>query len=156
MKNQKVFKLKLDPNATGALNNLMFKKTNSCSYFIFEDIDEIKKLNVMWRNGQTVEELSDNETLLKQHEGTEKLMKVEMVATSVKKNIYTDTTVFGIRKNNTSPIVITDGIHRVIGIFKAISKDPSIKNKICLRILLCESPNFNQLEDYNMSIINKR
>lgn len=156
MKDQKTFKLKLDTNANGALNNLMFKNANSCSYFIFENVNEIKELNVMWRNGQTVEELSNNETLLKQYKGKEKLTKIEMVAKAIEKNIYTDTTVFGIRKDNTSPIVITDGIHRVIGIFKAISKDPSIKNKICLRVLLCESPDFEQLEDYHMSIMNKQ
>jgi hypothetical protein len=81
-----------------------------------------------------------------------KLRKINQSKQAVLENTFTDTTIFGMRKDETSPIVITDGIHRAIGIQKALNEDTSIKSKIYLRLLLFEGNRISELADYNLSI----
>src|SRR3989344_7710752 len=104
--------MNFDANATGLLGNA-FSKHTTCGYYTVE-LELIKDMFVNWRNKKTLNEMLEDGNI-PDHEKTEKLRKINLVKKAVLENIYTDTTIFGMRKDTNTPIVIIDGIHRAIG-----------------------------------------
>lgn len=139
----------LDKNATGALI-MMIQKCTNFEYLIV-NLSLLGDMYVMWRNKKTVLELVNDENIPKDKMG-KKIHRIEFFKNVVLKNTHTDTTIFGMRKDQFSPIVIADGIHRSIGIQRALQVDPNIKEKITLRILLFEGVSIYSLDDYRLSI----
>lgn len=82
------------------------------------------------------------------HEWEQKQKKFNFFKDQILKCNFFDTTLFVVRKDNKSPSLLIDGVHRALGVQKAVFENPNIKAKINLRILLIESPNMNKLEDY--------
>ncbi len=70
-------------------------------------------------------------------------------------NRFTDTTLIGMRKNKIFPIVIGDGIHRAVGIYKAYLRNNNIQDKLNLRLLIFEGEPISQFDDYKLSILEK-
>jgi hypothetical protein len=140
---------KLDSNADGALR-MMISKAKNFHYFIL-DLSQLGDMCVIWRDRKKITDYLKDENI-PDHQKVEKLKKINQSKNMVLKNIFTDTTIFGMRKDTNSPIVISDGIHRAIGIQRAIVEQPSVKEKICLRLLLFEGPDVAELEDYKQSI----
>lgn len=140
----------LDENATGALRMIASNATKA-SYFSNVNLERLKEMYVIWRNRKSVLELSSDENIPEDNK-EDKLKKINFFKHAVTNNSYTDTTLLTMRKDETSPIVITDGIHRSIGIIKALIKNPNIKKKVNLRIVLFEGGKIAELEDYKLSI----
>ena len=141
----------LDQNATGALHMMLNSMCSSITYLEKFDLEHLGKLYVIWRNRKTVNVLSNDENI-PDYNKQEKLIKINFFKDATLNNIHTDTTIFAMRKDENSPIVITDGIHRAIGINKAIRESPKIIQKINLRILLFEGNGIQNLDDYVLSI----
>ncbi|MCL4365701.1 hypothetical protein M1437_00560 [Patescibacteria group bacterium] len=139
----------LDDNGTGAFLMLL-RAATTCKYIIM-NLDELSNMCVMWRDKKLLKEYLLDENI-PNHQKDEKLRKINQSRKAVLENIYTDTTIFGMRKNANSPIVITDGIHRAIGVQRAVTEQPAVKEKICLRLLLFEGEGIASLDDYNQSI----
>ncbi|QQG40519.1 MAG: hypothetical protein HYV37_03040 [Candidatus Levyibacteriota bacterium] len=140
---------KLDQNATRAFS-MMLSNSDQVSYFII-DLDILGAMYVMWQNRKTLTELSQDKNI-PNYEKEDKLRKINHFKKVVLGNLYTDTTIFGMRKDDNSPIVISDGIHRAIGIQRAFMENPTIKEKMTLKILLFEGNGLGKLEDYYKSI----
>lgn len=124
------------------------------TYHEVNDIVNLGKYYVMWRNRKNIEEMASDDSNIPKHELKKKIGKINFFMETVLENIYTDTTIIGMRPDQNSPIVVGDGIHRAIGIFKAYLKENSIKNRVTLRLLLIEGQHIAYLEDYKLSINN--
>ncbi len=120
-------------------------------YLVNFDLDNLQYMFVMWQNRKSIMDLTNNSNI-PNHNKEDKIRKIEYFKNAVLQNRYTDTTLFAMRIDKDSPIVITDGIHRAISIQRALVEDPSIKEKINLRILLFEGKRFEELDDYRLSI----
>lgn len=140
---------KLDQNGTGAFF-MMISQLIGVSYLVV-DLNTLGNMHVVWQNKKTLSELSKDENI-PNYEKVDKLRKINHFKKAVLENFYTDTTIFGMRKDDNSPVVISDGIHRAIGIQRAFMENPTIKEKITLRILLFEGNGIGKLEDYYKSI----
>jgi hypothetical protein len=140
----------IDQTATNVLHRTM-SSVNNFYYLARFNVDYLKNMYVMWQNKKSVLDLADDNQL-PDHNKAQKLKMINYFKNAVLKNIYTDTTIFGMRKDENSPIVITDGIHRAIGIQKALLEDPSVRDKINLRILLFEGKDIASIPDYRLSI----
>ena len=138
-----------DVNATRALEMALSKST-TIQYLKSVGIKHLGEMFVMWRNKKSIHELSEDKNI-PNHNKKAKLEKIEFFKRKILENSFTDTTLFGMRKNKDSPIVIIDGIHRAIGIYKAYLNDKQIEKKVCLRILLCDGENIAELDDYKLS-----
>lgn len=146
----------LDTNATGALHMMLSSNTLSkISCYEKFDLEKLGELYVMWRNRKNVNELSVDENI-PDHNKKEKLDKISFFKNAVLNNFYTDTTLLAMRKDSNSPIVITDGIHRALGINRAIIEKPDLIKKINLRLILFEGEGIQNLEDYTLSIPGER
>ncbi len=146
--------MKIDSNATGFLKMVLETKV-TVTYYCEVDIKELGKHYVMWRNRKNVEELAkddDNIPYQSELDKKNKLKKINYFKKMALKNKHTDTTLFGMRPNQESSIVIGDGVHRAIGIFKAYLKKKPIKNSINIRLLLIEGEHIALLDDYKLSI----
>ena len=141
----------LDNNGTGALNMALFARP-SLGYFVI-DPTELKDCFVIWRNKKTIHEMATNDENIPKHNQEEKIDKIKLVEKSVRKNEFTDTTLFGMRKDRNSPLVITDGIHRAIGIYKVLLKNPKLKEKMMIRLLLVEGDHIENIDDYRLSVV---
>jgi len=139
----------LDNNATGAL--LMMISTASNFIYTIIDLNNLGSMRVMWRDRKTLTDYLKDENI-PNHNKEEKLKRINQSKKIALMNLFTDTTIFGMRKDINSPIVISDGIHRAIGILRAFVEKPSIKEKICLRLLLFEGEGISKLDDYKYSI----
>jgi hypothetical protein len=140
----------MDNNATGAFY-MMINACKMCQYIVV-DLDELQHMYIMWRQGKTVLEYTTEQNIPEDDSKPEKIRKINQSKKAALENLFTDTTIFGMRKDENSPIVITDGIHRAIGIQKAINEDSTVKRKICLRLLLCDGEKIAELDDYRLSI----
>lgn len=94
-----------------------------------------------------VSEIASGEKI-SEHEWDRKQAKFNFFKEVILKCERFDTTLFVIRKDENSPFLIIDGVHRAIGIQKALGEKPQIKDKINLRVLLIESVNMDKLSDY--------
>lgn len=110
------------------------------------DLSLLDKMFIPWGK-VTVDEIASGKQISK-HEWDQKQKKFNFFKNRILKCEFFDTTIFIVRKNENFPLFIIDGVHRAIGIQKAILEQPTVKDKINLRILLVESPNMDQLEDY--------
>ncbi len=119
-------------------------------YYFFKNPIELGELYVMWRNGKKIKELANDDKFLGEH-----LDKVNLVYEAVKNNQFTDTTLFGMRSSENSPIVITDGIHRAIGIYKALEENAKLRDLIWLRLLLFTDKKISLSDDYKLGIEQK-
>lgn len=141
--------MQLDPNATSFIVRAI-DKHSECAYIDVE-LDRIGHMYVQWRNKKTISEMvEDNQ--LDEHERSEKIMRIARAKDSALKNIFTCTTIFGMRSDHNSPIVIFDGIHRSIGIYRAYMEDPDIQRRTSVKMLLFEGDNFKTVDDYILSI----
>ena len=139
----------LDENATGALL-MMIDAASNFTYTIV-DLNNLGSMRVIWRDRKTLTDYLKDENI-PNHNKEEKLKKINQSKKVALMNLFTDTTIFGMRKDINSPIVISDGIHRGIGILRAFVEKPSIKEKIYLRLLLFEGEGISKLDDYKYSI----
>lgn len=138
-----------DNNATGAF--LMMASTGAMATYNDINLNDLDKMFVMWQTGGSLATFL-NDKNIPDHGKEEKLKKIDFCKKMILKNYFTVTTIFGMRKNETSPIVITDGIHRAIGIYRAIMEDPLVIEKITLKILLFTGEKIAELPDYIKSI----
>ena len=122
------------------------------TYHEVKDITNLGKYYVMWRSRKNIEEMASDDSNIPENEPKKKLRKINFFMEAVLENTHTDTTIIGMRPNQNSPIVVGDGIHRAIGIFKAYLKENSIKKRVTLRLLLIEGQHITYLEDYKLSI----
>lgn len=143
--------MKIDTNATGFINIVLGR--GNCVYFNNLTMDELGQCFVMWRNKVTVKDMASDKSKIPDHNKSDKLKYIAFSEKNVLENNFTDTTLIGMRKNEASPIVIGDGIHRAIGIYKAYLSDNSIQDKLNLRLLLFEGESISKLDDYVLSII---
>lgn len=95
----------------------------------------------------TVDEIASGKRI-SEHEWEQKQKKFNFFRDKILGCEFFDTTIFIIRKEENLPSLIIDGVHRSIGIQKALLERPAVKSKINLRILLIESSNMDSLEDY--------
>lgn len=116
------------------------------------DLEDLGTHYVIWRNRKSIKDLAINDNNIPKDKRKEKLEKIYHFKEAVQGNKYTDTTLFGMRPSLESPIVIGDGVHRAIGIYKAYLQDDSLKTKVNLRLLLCEGKFISSIPDYVLSI----
>lgn len=95
----------------------------------------------------TVDEIASGKRT-SEHEWVQKQKKFNFFKDQILKCNFFDTMLFIVGKDDKSPLLIIDGVHRALGIQKAVIERSNVKDKINLRILLIESPNMNKLEDY--------
>lgn len=143
--------LSIDENATGLLiGALAVGGIKNVVYIQKFDLDELPNLYSPW-DGETVGELASCEKI-SENEREKKLERFNFFKECVLENKYTDTTIFAVRRNARYPIQIIDGIHRAVGIQKALidqNVDKEVlKNKINLRILLVDSEDMIKYPDY--------
>lgn len=138
----------IDQNATGALVQMISAAQNFV-YLILTP-NELGNMYVIWRDKKKIAEYLKDKNI-PSHNKLEKIRKINQSKTAVLKNLFTDTTLFGMRPDDNRPIVISDGIHRAIGVYRALKIDPSIERKLCIRLLLFEGSEIANLEDYRLS-----
>jgi len=139
----------LDVNATAFIIRAI-NKSSTCLY-IDLSLDKLGEMFVQWRNKKTVSEMA-LDVNIPDHQKVDKLEKINRVKESISGSIFTNTTIIGMRKDQDSPIVIFDGIHRSIGIYRAVSNDQELNDKICLKLLLFEGEKIGTIPDYTESI----
>ncbi len=139
----------IDNNATGAL--YLMAGAGAMPVYGIVNLDNLGAIYVMWQTGKNIKDFLKDENIPDHHKD-EKIKKINLCKKTILENYYTDTTVFGMRKNDASPIVITDGIHRAIGIYRAMVESPLVKSKVMLRMLLFTGEEVGGLEDYKKSI----
>ncbi len=142
--------METDKNATILLANY-YSLADSITYLKKFDLDRIKDFFVCWRGGLTVSEYAAK-NLLQEHEGDKKEKYIEFAKDFALKNEHTDTTIFVVASSPTAQWMVFDGIHRAIGIQRAITADPSIKEKINLRILLLVGEKVSEDDNYKLSV----
>lgn len=142
--------MKIDSNATGFLH--MISGRDSVVYYSNLDLESLGTHYVIWRNRKSIKELAINDNNIPKNKRKKKLEKINFFKEAVLENKHTDTTLFGMRPNPKLSIVIGDGVHRAIGIYKAYLQDNSLKMRVNLRLLLCEGDYISSIPDYALSI----
>lgn len=140
--------LELDQNANSLILAAMHRSDN----FTYNTIapEDLGDFYPVWQERHSIATMVADENFIPSHEKEKKLEKINYFYNAVLANKHTDTTLFGMRKDSNSPIVIIDGNHRAIGIYKAWQKKTNIP--ITLRLFLIEGSQISELEDYNKSI----
>lgn len=141
----------LDQIATNFLNMALQAGLSAgnlkISVFNNFDLDLLGSMFIPWGPKVKVIEIADG-TKISDHEWEQKQNKFNFFKDHILKCEFFDTIIFIIRKAENSPFLIIDGVHRAIGLQKALLEFPKLKDRINLRILLIESINMDQLEDY--------
>lgn len=112
------------------------------------DLDKLGDMFIPWGKVTVSEIASGKKT--SEHEWDRKQAKFNSFRDQILKYDFFDTTVFVVTKGENFPLLIIDGVHRAIGIQKALTENPGLKDKINLRVLLIESPNMDKLSDYQI------
>lgn len=112
------------------------------------DLDKLGDIFIPWGK-VTVSEISSGKKI-SEHEWDRKQAKFNFFKDRILKCEFFDTTIFVVTKGESFPLLIVDGVHRAIGIQKALIENPNLEDKINLRALLIESPNIDRLPDYQV------
>jgi hypothetical protein len=139
----------IDLNATNALK-LVLRHATDIQYVTYS-VDEISDFFVMWRNKKKISELVD-ESNIPEYEKQDKVKSIDFFKDAFINNSHTVTTLFAMTTNMNAPIVVTDGIHRAIGAYKAFNEEPKIISTLELKVLLLIGEDIASLDDYRLSI----
>ena len=112
------------------------------------DLDKLGDSFIPWGK-VTVSEIASSKRI-SEHEWGRKQTKFNFFRDRILKCEFFDTTIFVVTKGENFPLLIIDGVHRAIGIQKALIENPGLKDKINLRVLQIESPNMIKLHDYHV------
>jgi len=112
------------------------------------DLGKLGEMFIPWGKTKVFEIASGKK--ISEHEWDRKQAKFNFFKDRILKCEFFDTTIFIVTKGENFPLLIIDGVHRAIGIQKALTENPDLKDKINLRVLLIESPNMNRLHDYQV------
>jgi hypothetical protein len=141
----------IDTNATNFIKIFLQYAGVNFVYHSKYDLNALGTMYAPWQNQESVNDLATRQKT-SAHNQKSKETQFEKVKNDVLNNQYTDTTIFAARPNDQAPILIIDGIHRAVGIQRAILQDPNIKSKINLRVFLIVGDPIKCLEDYQKSI----
>lgn len=110
------------------------------------NLDNLSGMFIPWGK-VTVSKIASGEKV-SEHEWDKKQRKFNFFKDKILAGKLFDTTIFVVSKGQGFPILIIDGVHRAIGIQKALIEKPQIKDDINLRVLFIESQNMSKLQDY--------
>lgn len=136
----------LDSNATNFLTAALTVDNIQFSVHNGFDSSLLGEMFIPWGRVKVSEIASGEKT--SEHEWDRKQEKFNFFRDVILRCEHFDTTLFVVRNSEKSPYLIIDGVHRAIGIQKALAGKPELATKINLRILLIESPNMSRLSDY--------
>lgn len=111
-------------------------------------LDRLSSMFIPWGKVKVFEIASGEK--ISEHEWDRKQGKFNFFRDQILKSGFFDTTIFVVTKGENFPLLIIDGVHRAIGIQKALIENPGLKDKINLRVLLIESSNMDRLSDYQV------
>lgn len=140
----------IDQNASSLLAKF-YGLADNVIYLSHFDMDNLKDLFVCWRGKQTVLDYAHKD-LLPEHEGEKKEKYVQFSKEMLLANKHTDTTIFVATPAINAQWMIFDGIHRAIGIQRAMDSNPEVRDKTNLRILLLVGQSISTDEDYRLSV----
>lgn len=110
------------------------------------DLNQLGDMFIPWGKVK-VSEIATGEKI-SEHEWDRKQAKFNSFKDQILKCEFFDTTVFVVTKGEGFPFLIIDGVHRCIGIQKALIEKVQLKGNINLRILFIESQDMDKLQDY--------
>ncbi|OIP25328.1 hypothetical protein AUK11_00785 [bacterium CG2_30_37_16] len=112
------------------------------------DLDQLGNMFIPWGK-VTVSEIASGKKI-SEHEWDRKQAKFNFFKDRILKCKFFDTTIFVVTKGENFQLLIIDGVHRAIGIQKALIENSDLKDTINLRVLLIESSNMSRLPDYQV------
>lgn len=136
----------IDPIATNFLIMAISVENVKLSVHHNFNLDNLGNMFIPWGKVQILEIASGERT--SEHKWDQKQRKFNFFKDKILACKFFDTTIFVVSKGRESPMLIIDGVHRAIGIQKALIEKPQIKSKVNLRVLLIESQNMFKLKDY--------
>ena len=146
--------MKINYNATGLLHQMLQAiGTSINSELIYAELEfsELAEMYVVWHNKKTIKEMIHDKNI-PEHNKSDKLKKIEYSKIAATENVYTNTSLFAMAPTKESPLVIIDGIHRAIGLYRAFNENPKIQNKTSIMCLLGYGSVISNIDDYIKSI----